>query len=335
MAGDSTRMKFEQVCNDCGESAFVDDHSAGDLICTNCGLVAESRCIDERSEWRTFGDKDGTAGADPNRVGGPTNHLLSNDLATDIGQGRGTATLAQALKRTAFQNGGDPDKALSMAFKRIKLLCDNLGLLKNHYDTACELYKEVSDAKVVKGRAIASVIPAIVYIACRREQNPRTFKEILSIATDTTKKDVARSFNNINKNMGDAWAAGQSTAHVKDFMRRFCNQLGLKHQDVVVAEEFALAACPRDGKHINGGVRPWDGKSPLSLAAAILLITTRMPKATRMPDTAEIAEVAQVADVTVRTTAHMMLPFAKDFFPATYASPDQIRKTLTLMASMT
>ena len=25
------------------------------------------------------------------------------------------------------------------------------------------------------------------------------------------------------------------------------NQLGLKHSDVVAAEEFALAACPRDG----------------------------------------------------------------------------------------
>ena len=105
-------------------------------------------------------------------MGGPTNHLLSNDLATDIGQGRGSATLAQSLKRTAFQNGGDPDKALSLAFKRVRLLCDNLGLQRKHYDTACELYKEVSDARVVKGRPIASVVPAIVYIACKREQNP-------------------------------------------------------------------------------------------------------------------------------------------------------------------
>ena len=77
-----------------------------------------------------------------------------------------------------------------------------------------------------------------------------TFKEILSIATDTTQKDVARSFNIINKNMGDKWGAAQPTTHVKDFMRRFCNQLGLKHQDVVVAEEFALAACPRDGRWV-------------------------------------------------------------------------------------
>ncbi len=116
--------------------------------------------------------QDGATGSDPNRVGGPANHLLSNDLSTDIGQGRGSAALAQSLKRTAFQEGGDPDKALSLAFKRVRLLCDNLGLQKKHYDTACELYKEVSDAKVVKGRAIASVIPAIVFIACRREQNP-------------------------------------------------------------------------------------------------------------------------------------------------------------------
>ena len=83
-----------------------------------------------------------------------------------------------------------------------------------------------------------------------------TFKEILSIATDTTQKEVARSFNIINKNMGDRWGASQPTTHVKDFMRRFCNQLGLKHQDVVVAEEFALAACPRDGRQVT---LPWWG----------------------------------------------------------------------------
>ena len=48
-------------------------------------------------------------------------------------------------------------------------------------------------------------------------------------------------------------------------------------------------------------MRPWDGKSPLSLAAAVLLITTRMPKATRMPDVTEIAEVAQVGEISFRS----------------------------------
>lgn len=116
--------------------------------------------------------QDGTAGADPNRVGGPTNHLLSNDLTTDITQGRGTATLAQTLKRTAGQGGGDPDKALSQAFRRVKALCQDLGLSQMIIDTACEIYKKSWQAGVVKGRAIASVVPAVVFIACRKENLP-------------------------------------------------------------------------------------------------------------------------------------------------------------------
>lgn len=27
------RMKYEQTCEDCGQSDFVEDHASGDLIC--------------------------------------------------------------------------------------------------------------------------------------------------------------------------------------------------------------------------------------------------------------------------------------------------------------
>ena len=30
---DATRLRFEQACNDCGGSNFVEDAAAGDLIC--------------------------------------------------------------------------------------------------------------------------------------------------------------------------------------------------------------------------------------------------------------------------------------------------------------
>jgi transcription initiation factor TFIIB len=33
---------------------IVEDFSAGDLICGNCGLVLGNRIIDTRSEWRTY-----------------------------------------------------------------------------------------------------------------------------------------------------------------------------------------------------------------------------------------------------------------------------------------
>jgi hypothetical protein len=77
------------------------DYAAGDLICKGCGLVLGDRIVDEHSEWRTFSNSDST-GADPNRVGGPSNPLLRDSgLSTIIGRGEGAAA---SLSR--WQNRG-------------------------------------------------------------------------------------------------------------------------------------------------------------------------------------------------------------------------------------
>ena len=112
-------------------------------------------------------------GADPNRVGGPTNHLLSDNLSTEIGASdKGMNALTQNLKRTLAQ-GSNPDRSLTTGFKRIAKLCDNLGLVRGIYDRACELFKKVTEGQMVKGRSASSIIPAVVFLACRHEQMPR------------------------------------------------------------------------------------------------------------------------------------------------------------------
>ena len=79
--------KFSQICRNCAKpTAIIEDHSQGDLVCTECGLVLESRVVDESSEWRTFSDSD-KGGVDPNRTAGPTNRMLTNGgLGTSIGK---------------------------------------------------------------------------------------------------------------------------------------------------------------------------------------------------------------------------------------------------------
>ncbi|KAL7169234.1 hypothetical protein ACSBR2_034305 [Camellia fascicularis] len=37
----------------------VFDHSAGDIVCSECGLTLESHLIDETSKWRTFANDGG------------------------------------------------------------------------------------------------------------------------------------------------------------------------------------------------------------------------------------------------------------------------------------
>jgi transcription initiation factor TFIIB len=49
-------------------------------------------------------------------------------------------------------------------------------------------------------------------------------------------------------------------------------------------------------------VRAWDGKSPLSIAAAIIYTITLLPQASKRVAPAEIGQVAGVAEGTVRNT---------------------------------
>lgn len=115
----------DAYCSDCKrQTEVVFDHSAGDTVCSECGLVLESHSIDETSEWRTFANESGDN--DPVRVGGPTNPLLADGgLSTVIAKPNGASGefLSSSLGR--WQNrGSNPDRGLIMAFKTIATMSD-------------------------------------------------------------------------------------------------------------------------------------------------------------------------------------------------------------------
>ena len=135
--------KFSQICSQCKvQTTLVEDHAQGDLICTECGLVVESRTIDECSEWRTFSDSD-KAGGDPSRTVGATNNMLSGGgLSTTIGRNP-DGTFNQRLTRL-HNREGNPDKVLMAAFSQIGDMADRMAMNQTIKSGACELYKAVS-----------------------------------------------------------------------------------------------------------------------------------------------------------------------------------------------
>ena len=115
----------DAFCTDCKKNTeVVFDHSAGDTVCSECGLVLESHSIDETSEWRTFANEAGDN--DPVRVGGPSNPLLTDGgLSTVIAKPNGVSGdfLSSSLGR--WQNrGSNPDRGLILAFKTIATMSD-------------------------------------------------------------------------------------------------------------------------------------------------------------------------------------------------------------------
>jgi transcription initiation factor TFIIB len=136
----------DSYCPDCKKHTEVAfDHSAGDTVCTECGLVLEAHSVDETSEWRTFANESNDN--DPVRVGGPSNPLLTDGgLSTVIAKPNGAQGdfLSSSLGR--WQNrGSNPDRSLILAFRTIANMADRyaspeLPFLRYSFDLVLSKY---------------------------------------------------------------------------------------------------------------------------------------------------------------------------------------------------
>jgi len=277
----------------------VEDYAAGDLICKDCGLVLGDRIVDEHSEWRTFSNSD-TPGSDPNRVGGPSNPLLRDSgLSTIIGKGdAAAASLSRWQNRGALNSG---DRSLLNAFKEIGRMSERMGLPQTIRDRANELYKQIDDQKSMRGRTADGIIAASLYIACRLEQVPRTFKEICAL-TKVSKKEIGRCY----KFMLKVLETNLETITTQDFMNRFCSNLDLP-MDVMKAATHVSKEAMRLGIVA--------GKSPISVAAAGIYMVSQLTTNTKRTQKA-IADIAGVSEVTIRNAYKDLYPYRLQLVPA-------------------
>ncbi|KAL9250013.1 Transcription initiation factor IIB-2-like protein [Drosera capensis] len=308
-------MGDSSYCPDCKRSTeVVFDHSAGDTVCSECGLVLESHSIDETSEWRTFANESGDN--DPNRVGGPSNPLLSDSgLTTMISKTKGSGgdSLPSGLGRWQSR-GSAADRNLLHAFNVIATMADRLGLVTTIKDRANEIYKKVEDQKPLRGRNQDAILAACLYIACRQEDKPRTVKEICSVANGATKKEIGRAKEYIVKQleleMGQSMEMG--TIHAGDFLKRFCSHLSMSKQAVKAAEETVQKSEELDIR-----------RSPISLAAAIIYIITQLSEEKKAVK--DISLVTGVAEGTVRNVYKDLYPHLSKIIPNWYANEEDIK----------
>ncbi|XP_062172181.1 transcription initiation factor IIB isoform X2 [Alnus glutinosa] len=305
----------DSYCPECKRATeVVFDHSAGDTVCSECGLVLEAHSIDEKSEWRIFANESGDN--DPVRVGGPSNPLLADGgLSTVISRPNGASGdfLSSSLGR--WQNrGSNPDRSLIQAFKAIATMSDRLGLVATIKDRANEIYKKVEDQKPLRGRNQDAILAACLYIACRQEDKARTVKEICSVANGATKKEIGRAKEYIVKQleveMGQSMEMG--TIHAGDFLRRFCSHLGMNNQAVKAAQEAVQKSEELDIR-----------RSPISIAAAVIYMITQLSDDKKLLKDVSLA--TGVAEGTIRNSYKDLYPHIARLIPSWYAKEEDLK----------
>eukprot|EP00246_Nothoceros_aenigmaticus_P015228 TRINITY_DN6232_c0_g1_i2.p1 TRINITY_DN6232_c0_g1~~TRINITY_DN6232_c0_g1_i2.p1 ORF type:complete len:323 (-),score=36.20 TRINITY_DN6232_c0_g1_i2:337-1203(-) len=283
------------------------------MVCKECGLVLEAHSIDESSEWRTFSNE--SASNDPVRVGGPSNPLLTDGgLSTIISKPNGAqGEFMSSLGR--WQNrGSNPDRSLILAFRTIATIADRLGLVSTIKDRANEIYKKVEDLKSIRGRSQDAILAACLYIACRQEDKPRTFKEIRSVANGASIKEIGRATRFIVKQLEEEMGVSMDmgTIHAGDFLRRFCSHLGMSNNAVRATVEAVKKSDELDIR-----------KSPISVAAAAIYMISQLSeekKALR-----EISRVAGVAEGTIRNSYKDLYPHAARLIPEWFLRDTDIK----------
>lgn len=341
-SGSSAAEEFKEnldnivMCQDCKEFPpnLVEEFSSGDLVCGTCGLVVPGRIVDTRSEWRTFANDDQN-NDDPSRVGDAGNPLFEDSvgtLQTNIGRDGSNAFHLQRAQNKTVEKGS---KALKEGFAQIKQFVDTLQAGNVVRDSAQHIYKLVEDGKVMKGKPQEAIIAGCIFIACRSNNTPRTFREIYNL-THVSKKEIGRVFKQlesylIKKQMEDptgslisiqnvAGFQSTSSTSASDLVTRYISNLGIRNQ--ALAEKVAKALAAK-----TSSVPDLAGRSPLSVAAACIYMASHLisePKTSK-----EIANIAGVSDGTIKTAYRFLYQaretlITADLLPNVKASLDKL-----------
>ena len=187
------------ICPICKRSdRVVTDPESGEIVCGNCGMVISDKMQDiDRTERRVFLSSEQERNVNNSRIrtGSPLS-LVRHDmgLSTIIGRtdrdsgGHKIDTeihsTMERLRTQDFrtQNYTSTDKNLKQAFDQLDIVKDKLGLSDSMVEKTAYIYRKAQERGFSRGRSIAAVLDAAIYIACREIGISRTLKDIATIS---------------------------------------------------------------------------------------------------------------------------------------------------------
>ena len=290
----TTYEQASSICPECGSRNLINDRESGEVICRGCGLVITEAPITAGPEWRAFNQAERDKRA---RVGMPPSlSIYDKGLSTMIGSiyKNGKRRRISEEKRAQFfrlkrwQNrfnaNSSEERNLSQAMNGLLMLTDRLHTSRAVKEQAAFIYRGALKEGMVRGRSIAEVMAASLYVAYRVTRTPMTLSEIAS-NSPIDKKDIARSYRLLLREL-----------NIKVSTQKAQFKVSKVASKVELGEETQRKAVEILGEADR--LKITVGKDPMGLAAASLYLACIMNGEKRTQKI--IAEAAGVTEVTVR-----------------------------------
>ena len=266
----------------------------GELIHEPTGLILEDDQIDRGPEWRAFTQSERDS---KSRVGAPTTQTMHDKgLTTTIGWqntdagGRSLPSekrnkmrrLRTWQERIRTKDAGE--RNLQFALSEIDRMASALGIPRPTREVASVIYRQALSEDLIRGRSIEGISTAVLYVACRQEDIPRSLKEVTNVSR-VEHKEIARTYRYISQKL----ELEMQPVDPKQYVPRFCSELDVSEAVQIKAKEIIDVSAEQ-------GLL--SGKSPTGFAAAAIYSASLLcdEKQTQ----SAVGDVAQVTTVTIR-----------------------------------
>ncbi len=312
-----TSAEYYTECSECGAN-LIQDHSKGEYICEKCGCVVMDQVEDfgRESNATDFEEKSKNT-----RASGSTSFALHDyGLRTEIAYGskdyagksidsQMAETMNNIRKWHIRSRIVSPqERRLSNVLTKINETCAVLSFPKLLVETSAVLYRNFESNCEAKGKSIACMAAATIYLACKKCSVVRSLEEIV-VATGVTDQDrssvklASKYYRMMVMEMGvfteqlpaAVNGAPQSaqvqaiTLAIDHYISKLVNMAKIDTK----VERLAVEIAHKTDDHLLA-----DGKAPNGLAAAYIYIASMLLGVNILQR--DVSSLSGVTEVTIR-----------------------------------
>lgn len=299
--------EYQTHCPEC-QSALIDDVHNGEKICSGCGLVAMEQMSDYGPESRATNLEDKMKLA---RATGQTTYSQHDlGIRTEIAMGTkdfsGKSINAEMVNQmynlrkwqTRIRVASPRERRLANILSKIGETCQVLGLSRNVLESASMIYRNFEGQFEAKGKSVACMSAATIYMACKQCDVVRSLDEICK-ATGSAKEDkmnvklTAKYYRTLVMELGSQTAP---VVTLDKYISKIANLAKLE----VRVERLAAEIAEKTQDHTLA-----DGKAPNGLAAAYLYIASILLGQSILQR--DVSSIAGITEVTIRNRCKEIL----------------------------
>jgi len=293
---------FSNSCPECNKG-LIEDTSKGECFCPSCGYVV-------MDQIENFGPESISSDLEErmknSRSGSPMSYSLHDlGLRTEISYSfkdfngkpidSAVAEQMQSVRRwhSRIRVASPKERRLSNVLSKINEACSVLNLPKLIVETASMIYRTYENQNVAKGKSVACMASASIYLACKKCSVVRSLDEIVT-ATGT------KGIDNSNLKLASKYyrmlvmdTGGNGSIAPRLSIDRYIAKLANMAKIDVKVEKLAIDLAHKTEDDILA-----DGKAPNGLAAAYIYIASILLGVNVLQR--DISGLSNVTEVTIR-----------------------------------